>query len=62
MIREIVEGIGGIEIFGIVSLLLFVTTFTIAAVWALRMTKSHRYQMKQLPLEDATVPRGQGEH
>lgn len=61
MIKEVLEGIGGIEIFGIVSLLLFVTTFTIAAVWALRMTTSHRCRMKQLPLEDATIPRGQGE-
>jgi len=62
MIKVILEGIGGIQAFGIISLLLFVTTFMIAAVWALRMTKSHRHRMKQLPLEDATIPRGQGEH
>jgi hypothetical protein len=54
MIKNILEHIGGIGVYGVISICLFFTVFLGALVWVARMKKSHVDSMSILPLDDAT--------
>lgn len=56
MIRNVLSHIGGIEIYGILSILLFFAVFTGMLVWACRLKRSHLESMGELPLRDASAP------
>lgn len=56
MIKNVISGIGGIGIFGIVSLLLFISVFMGAFIWALRLKRNFLEEMSSLPLHDGTPP------
>ena len=51
MYADILRRIAGIEIFPIISLLLFVTVFTVALVWTLRLDAKRIGQLASLPLD-----------
>lgn len=51
-IKHHMTTIEDIEIFPIISLLLFVSVFTIAAVMAMRMKKTEIEELENTPLED----------
>lgn len=51
-IKHHMTTIENIEIYPIISLLLFVSVFTIAAVMAMRMKKSKIEELSNTPLED----------
>jgi len=51
-IKENMTTIDGIEIFPIISLLLFSTFFTFLIIWVIRTKKEHINEMKQYPLND----------
>ena len=51
MYKEILRSIAGIEVFPVISLVLFVTVFTIALVRALRMDRGQVEHASRLPLE-----------
>lgn len=50
--HHLVESIGGLEFFPILSLVIFVSIFSIGTIMALRAKKQHISQMSNLPLED----------
>ena len=52
MIRNVLQDIGGVELFPIISLVLFVAVFGTALWHTLRLRRSHVDHMGQLPLED----------
>ena len=52
MIRNVLERIGGIENYGIISILLFFACFAGALIWAFTLKKNYISKMKHLPLED----------
>jgi len=52
---ETLRAIAGIEIFPVVSLLLFVTVFTVVLVWTLRLDRTRVAAAAHLPL-DGTAP------
>jgi len=57
MIKDLISRLGGIENYGILSLLLFVAVFTAMVVWSCLLRKSHLARMARLPLEnDASEP------
>ncbi|HTI99097.1 MAG TPA: hypothetical protein VL527_09460 [Dongiaceae bacterium] len=61
MIKDQVSGISGVELYGIISICLFVAVFTGALVWALRLKKPFLNSMSTLPLSDeetATAKKG----
>jgi hypothetical protein len=58
MIQNIVRDIGGIAVFGIISVCLFFTVFGAAMIFALLQKKSFCKSMSALPLEDGM----RGEH
>jgi cbb3-type cytochrome oxidase subunit 3 len=51
-IKHTMETIGGIEIFPLISFLIFFIFFIALFVWVIRMSKSEVSQMAALPLED----------
>ncbi|TDW96700.1 CcoQ/FixQ family Cbb3-type cytochrome c oxidase assembly chaperone [Dinghuibacter silviterrae] len=46
------EKISGVSIYGMTSLLLFGTIFTIMLVWALRADKGMIEEIRKMPLEE----------
>jgi hypothetical protein len=53
MIKNILTHIGGVEVYGVISVCLFFAVFSVAVVLALRMKKSVVARMSALPLEDS---------
>jgi hypothetical protein len=53
MIKNVLTHIGGVEVYGVISVCLFFTVFSVAVVLALRMKKSVVNRMSTLPLEDS---------
>jgi len=56
MYKEILRTIVGIEVFPILSLLIFVTVFMVMLVWVMRMDRSRLATYAHLPLDDAPTP------
>lgn len=52
MIKNVLTHIGGVEVYGVISICLFFAVFSVAVVLALRMKKSVVARMSALPLED----------
>jgi hypothetical protein len=52
MIKNVLTHIGGVEVYGVISICLFFAVFSVAVVLALRMKKSVVTRMSALPLED----------
>ncbi len=52
MISNYLSSIKGIEIFPIISLILFFLVFLIASVWVMRLKKDYLQNMSELPLTD----------
>jgi hypothetical protein len=53
MYKETLRAIAGIEIFPVISLLLFVTVFTVVLVWTIRLDRSRVDAAASLPLDGA---------
>lgn len=52
MIKNVLTHIGGIGLYGIVSICLFFAVFVGVLIWALTLKKGYLNSMRQLPLED----------
>lgn len=50
MYKEILQSIEGVEIYPIISLIVFVVFFIVVTIWLIRMDKNYINEMKQLPL------------
>lgn len=53
MYKDVLRAIADIDIFPVVSLILFVTMFTIAVVWALYLDRASVETLAALPLDDS---------
>jgi hypothetical protein len=53
MYKDILLSIAGIEIFPVVSLVLFVTVFTAVLISVVRMDRSRAEALASLPLDDS---------
>jgi hypothetical protein len=51
MYKDVLRAIAGIDTFPIISLVLFVTTFTLVVLWALRMDRESADRLAALPLD-----------
>jgi len=61
MIHNLIQQLGGIGVFGAISVCLFFIVFTSAFVWAFRLKSSFLDNMASLPLrEDETRPGQKG--
>jgi hypothetical protein len=52
MIKNVLTDIGGVEVYGIISICLFFVVFTGAMLWAASLQKPFLKSMSQLPLND----------
>jgi len=52
MIKNVLSDIGGIGLYGIVSICLFLAVFTGMLIWAFRMKKPFAQKMSACPLHD----------
>ena len=52
MIRNVLQAIGGIEIYPIISLLIFFGLFASVLIWFFRVDKDHVQHMASIPLND----------
>jgi hypothetical protein len=58
MFNDILRGIVGIEVYPVVSLILFVAVFGIVVLRVVRMDRAGVQRMAALPLDDAGVADG----
>ena len=61
MIKNVLSDIGGVGLYGIISVCLFFIIFTTAIVWALLHKKSYCQTMSALPLDDGAIPSVKGD-
>jgi cbb3-type cytochrome oxidase subunit 3 len=63
MIQNVLRDIGGIGIYGVVSICLFFLVFTGVLLWSFRLKKPFLKSMSSLPLDDEEVsPVRKGEY
>jgi len=53
---QLINKFGGVAMFGIISICLFVVVFTASMCWAALLKKSFLKRMEMLPLEDERNP------
>lgn len=58
MIRNVLTHIGGVEIYGIVSIVLFFVFFVGMLIWASRLRRDQLEAISRLPLENDDPSRG----
>lgn len=55
MFSNLLESMSGVELFGLISLLLFFTIFTLVLFWTLKVDKNYIDKMKNLPLDSSNL-------
>ena len=55
MIKTVLEHIGGIDSYGVISIMMFFLCFLGVVIWAFTRRRSYREEMKNLPLEDGST-------
>lgn len=56
MYKDVLRAIVGIEVFPVLSLLIFLTVFVVMLVWVFRMDRTVLATHASLPLQDAPAP------
>ncbi len=56
MIENVVQNIGGVAVFGLISICLFFGFFTGLLLWSVRLKKPYLNTMQSLPLEMEATP------
>lgn len=51
MYKDVLQSIKGVDVYAIISLIIFIASFVIITIKILRMDKSYLNKMRQLPLE-----------
>lgn len=52
MIKNVLSHIGGVELYGILSVLIFFSVFIGMLIWAFRIKRTHLDTMGRLPLQE----------
>jgi hypothetical protein len=55
MEQKVMSGIGGVGIYGIVSICIFFAFFTVTLWWAFRLKKDHLKHMEDLPFDGGEI-------
>jgi hypothetical protein len=56
MIENVTHSIGGVSMYGVISICLFVAVFIGVLVWALCLKQPYLKSMRELPLEGEPAP------
>jgi hypothetical protein len=57
MMENVMNHIGGVGVFGVISICIFFTFFTGMLIWSARLKKNYLHTMQSLPLEDGQIER-----
>lgn len=60
MIKNVLSDIGGIGMYGVISILLFFAVFTGMLIWALSLKKQYAQKMSACPLHDGETKKKKG--
>lgn len=55
MIKNVLSDIGGIGVYGVISILLFFAVFTGMLIWAFTLKKNYAQKMGACPLQDGEL-------
>lgn len=61
MYKDILNSIKGVEIYPIITLIIFFIVFIALIIWVFKLDKSKVEEMSLLPLEDSTIERTDGD-
>jgi hypothetical protein len=56
MIQNVLSNIGGVGLYGVISICLFVATFVAVTIWMLTLRQPYLKRMRDLPLADDSAP------
>lgn len=56
MIQNVLSNIGGIGLYGVISICIFISVFLAAMIWMVCLSRRYVRAMEQLPLEDDASP------
>ena len=56
MVENVLSKMGGVSMYGVISICLFFVVFIAVLVWMIGLKKSYLEEMRELPLEDAAGP------
>jgi hypothetical protein len=56
MIQNVLRGIGGVGVYGVISICLFFAVFVFVLLWTISLKKPYLNAMSELPLEDSAAP------
>lgn len=56
MIKNVLSDLGGVGLFGVISICLFFTVFLGAVFYSLLVNERHTESMSALPLNDGSLP------
>ena len=56
MIQNVLTNIGGIGLYGVISICIFIAVFLVAMLWMFGLNRRYIRAMERLPLEDDTFP------
>lgn len=62
MIKNVLSSMGGIEVYGIISVCLFFIVFSVAVGFALKVKRPLARRMGALPLDDAPAANQENSH
>jgi hypothetical protein len=65
MIKNVLSDIGGVGLYGVISICLFFTVFVGSLIWVFLLRKPHLNSMSHLPLDDGSqdpTPKGTSQH
>jgi hypothetical protein len=56
MIQNVLSGIGGVGIYGVISISLFFAVFVCVLLWTISLKKPYLNAMRELPLDGSAAP------
>jgi hypothetical protein len=56
MIEQVLSSIGGVGMYGVISICLFFAVFVGVLIWMVTLKKPYLSSMSKLPLEDESTP------
>ena len=56
MVENVLSNMGGVDVYGIISVCLFFAAFIGILVWMIGLKKSYLEEMRELPLDGAAGP------
>ena len=61
MYKEVLQSIGGVHVYPVVSLILFLVSFSLVVLWVMKMKRNDIQRWSRLPLDGGDQPSDGGD-